>query len=343
MLKKIIFLLLSAVTLGHVAYAQKGSISATITPAEILIGEQAVIDVEVIVPKDATVIFPHFNDSIVNGVEVLTMLPVDTTATEVWTLSQKYIVTSFDSMLYTIPPIPVLVGNDTLRSNSLGLKVLPPVLPDSVVNYLNEYKASQSDSINFSKLSLHDIKPIKDAKFVLSDYLYPILIGLGVLMLIALIVVLYMMIKNKRKKGYYFKPKEELPPHVVALEQLNELKERKLAAQGREKDFYVELTDILRQYFKRRYQFDATEMLTGEIISSLKSQTVDEDLVKKVDELLSLADLVKFAKFTPMMNECDESLETGFDFVNRTKIVPQENPNEEKTEDSSSEVKQSVK
>ena len=103
--------------------AQRVSVNATVQPSEILIGEQALINLQVIAPKDKEILFPIYQDSIVKGLEVLLMGDPDTTITDkVRTINMKYLVTSFDSTLYFIPSMPVSDGIDTIKSNSFGLK-----------------------------------------------------------------------------------------------------------------------------------------------------------------------------------------------------------------------------
>ena len=111
---------LSLISTAPVA-AQRASAHATIQPTEIMIGEQALINVKVITPKDKTISFPVYESEIVPGVEVIAMLPPDTLIeNNVMTLNFKYVVTSFDSTLYHVPHIPIFDGTDTVFSNSFG-------------------------------------------------------------------------------------------------------------------------------------------------------------------------------------------------------------------------------
>src|SRR5690606_15581874 len=118
-----------AISLSLPLIAQRASVQATVQPTEILIGEQALINLKVITPKDKIIQFPVYEKEIIPGIEVITMLPPDTTIeNNVMTLNFKYVITSFDSTLYHIPHIPVYDGTDTILSNSFGLKVTSPEL-----------------------------------------------------------------------------------------------------------------------------------------------------------------------------------------------------------------------
>ncbi len=321
MLKNKIFILISFLCLLSVSLsAQKATVRATVQPSDILIGEQAVVNLEVIVPKGRTVIFPAYADTLVTGIEVLQMFDVDTLETEVWTLSQKYLITSFDSTLYHIPFMPVIDGNDTIKSNDFGFKVTAPQLSEETLAYLEKLKTAEVDSIDFEQLGIHDIKPVMAPDFVWTDYLEYIYIPLLIFLVFALLVVAYFFITRKKKKGYYFTPKVVLPPHVIAVDALDKLKARKLTQQGHEKEFYTELTDIIRQYIEGRYGINAPEMLTEDIIRAVHLASDTKSSTDSLKQMLTLADLVKFAKFQPLQNENDLSIVNAYLFVNQTKI-----------------------
>lgn len=318
-LKKILLsftLILASVSM----FAQKSTVRATIQPSDILIGEQAIINIEVISPKDRNIIFPLYQDTLITGIEVLKMLPPDTLLNEVMTINQKYIVTSFDSTLYHIPYMEVIDGTDTLRTNDFGLKVSAPQLSDSTLAYLELLKNNQTDSIDFARLNISDIKEIQNPPFVWQDYLEFLYIPLLILLVLALIGLATYFILRKRSKGYYFTPKIILPPHVVALEGLDKLKASKLWQKGQEKEYYTELTDILRGYIDRRFNIDAPEMISDDIIDSVHLVTDTRSATDGLAQILKLADLVKFAKYTPFADENDLSLVNAYLFVNQTKV-----------------------
>ena len=301
-------------------FAQKTTVRATIQPSDILIGEQAIINVEAIVPKGRQVMFQVYPDTLIKGVEVLDMLKPDTVMTEVMTISQKYVVTSFDSTLYHIPHMMVIDGKDTLLTNDFGLKVSAPQLSDSTLAYLEKLKNHETDSIDFVKLQLNDIKDIQSQPFVLMDFLEEFLIPLLGVLLLAIIGLVIYFILRKKKMGYYFKPKVELPPHVAALQKLDKLKASKIWQRSQEKEYYTELTDILRGYIDRRFSINAPEMISDDIISAVHLATDTRSATDGLAQILRLADMVKFAKYVPFTDENDLSLVNAYLFVNQTKI-----------------------
>ncbi len=318
----VLILLTLLIFINQNIFAQKTSVQATIQPAEIQIGEQAIINLKVIAPKGKTIQFPVYELEIVPGLEVLTMLKPDTLIeNEVATMNFKYLVTSFDSTLYYVPHIPVYDGTDTIFSNSFGLKVISPVLKDSTVAYLEKLNTGQTDSIDFQQLQLNDIKAIQKPKFVWTDYLWILwmfLIVIGVIILVGLIII---MMLRKKNKGYFFTPPEILPAHARALKELDRLKADKIWQQDREKEFYTKITDILRRYIYDRYHVNAMEMTSNEILDQIRKKIeLDHDsAVDNLQQILSLADMVKFAKQKPYQNENDLSIVNAYLFVNQTR------------------------
>ncbi len=299
---------------------QRASAHATIQPTEILIGEHALIDLKVITPKDKVISFPVYENEIIPGIEVIAMLPPDTVIeNNVMTLNFKYVVTSFDSTLYHVPFIPVFDGTDTIFSNSFGLKVTSPELSDSTLSYLDKINRGETDSIDFKELQINEIKAIKKAPFVWTDFLWILWLILGVALLLALIGLIIYLIVNKKKKGYFFTPPVVLPAHVRAANELDKLKAEKIWQQGREKEFYSKLTDILRRYIYEREGINAMEMTSGEILNNIRQISDVDSVYNNLKQILSTADLVKFAKYKPYPDENDLSMVNAYFFVNQTK------------------------
>lgn len=347
--KKILILitLLSCISIQFSTFAQRSTAKATVQPYEIAIGQQATISLEVIAPKGRQLQLPVYADSLVNGLEVLAMLKTDTVyAHEVMTITQKYIVTSFDSALYHIPYMPVIDGQDTIQSNGFGLKVISPMLSDATLGYLEQINNQQTDSIDFDKLGVYDIKAVQTPPFVWQDYLIYIGLVLLILLILAAIGIGVYMYLQKKKKGYYFKPVVVEPPHVIALHALDHVKLEKLWQQGKEKEYFTEVTDILRKYIESRFGVNAFEMTSDEILTVVKNFMIAESSNESLHQILRLADLVKFAKYKPLPDENDLSLVNAYLFVNQTKkedpITPVDSNELNSGDDSNDEAEASI-
>lgn len=326
---------------SYQVYAQKASAHVTVEPTEIEIGRQALITLKVIAPKEKRIAFPIYDKEIVPGIEVLTMLPIDTVIeNNVMTLNFKYIVTSFDSTLYHIPAMPIYDGTDTILSNSFGLKVVSPQLSDSTLAYLEKINKGETDSIDFKQLQLNDIKPLQKPPFVWTDYLWVLWILLGIALLIGLIGLVIYLVLKKKKKGYIFTPPVVKPAHVRAIEALDKLKQEKIWQQGREKEFYTQLTDVLRVYIEERYGIGALEMTSGEILNKIRQVTEADSVYENLKQILSTSDLVKFAKFKPYPDENDLSMVNSYFFVNQTREPDPLPSKEELKEDKQTETEE---
>jgi glycerol-3-phosphate cytidylyltransferase-like family protein len=108
-------------------------------------------------------------------------------------------------------------------------------------------------------------------------------------------------------------------PHQKAMMVIEEIKADKMAMAEDPKDYYTKLTDTLRKYIEERYGFNAMEMTSQEIIERLMS-TDDPKSLEELKQLFNTADLVKFAKYSTLINENDANLVNAVDFINQTKV-----------------------
>jgi hypothetical protein len=225
-------------------------------------------------------------------------------------ISLDYTITSFDEGLYYIPPFAILTGNDTLFTNSLSLKVMDDLKVDTV-----------------SK-QIYDIKGVMKPEFVLTDYIY-ILAILWFILIVLAVIIYFVFVKKKKLKTLLKKTKTVLPPHLKALKALEKVKEKKLWQQGWHKEYYTQLTDILRIYLYERFSVNAMEMTSDEILNAITACHEADSARENLQQILRLADLVKFAKFTPLPDENDLSYINARLFVNQTQ--PEEIVNKEIT------------
>lgn len=90
-----------------------------------------------------------------------------------------------------------------------------------------------------------------------------------------------------------------LDPHEEAFRALRSLEDRALLEAEEYGAFQLELSRIVRQFLSRKYEVAAMESTTREIIAQLKHTPFPGGQVSTVKELLSMADLVKFARAEP--------------------------------------------
>jgi hypothetical protein len=151
-------------------------------------------------------------------------------------------------------------------------------------------------------------------KEFLKEYGWYIAGGIAVILAIAL----FFYWRARRKKPTpVAKPVIRRPAHEIAFEQLAAAEKEKLWQNGNYKEYHSRLSDIVRTYIEHRFGINAMELTTDEILASLKTMPAREkDLLRHV---LSLSDLVKFAKASPINTENELSISYARDFIEATK------------------------
>ena len=301
----ILIALLCLLPMGRTV-AQSVTVEAKIDSLQILIGEQAKVQLQVAMDAKQLAVFPAYTDTLVRGVEIIETVKPDTqflNDRQRMLITQEYIITSFDSALYYLPPMPVTVDGKEYRSKALALKV-----------YSMPVDTLHPDQF-FGQ------KTVMKAPFAWEDWY-------GLMACGALIII---RIRDNKPIIRKIKVEPKLPPHQAAMKEIERIKSEKVWQKGEPKTYYTELTDTLRTYIKDRFGFNALEMTSSEIIDKLLEMN-DKDAISDLKELFQTADLVKFAKHDPQMNENDANLINAIDFINETKQPEEENQKPQPTE-----------
>lgn len=299
-------LIIALLTVVTTVTAQNVSVSATLEPAQLQIGEQAVLRFTVAQPQDKSVVLPLLSDTITHGVEIVEIGKPDTVSLDNnrIQIDQDYLITSFDSGFYFVPAYAFVCDADTIYTQPLGLSV-------------------HTVAVNPETDDIKTIKPIMSAPFLWSEVLTWASYALLGLIVIALIVFVLLKYVFKKKVPFITTaPEPVIPPHVVALNRLETIKNEKMWQTGQIKDFYTELTDVLRVYMDGQFGINAMELTSDEIMALVKKEPQMDAVRQQLQELLTLSDLVKFAKMIPLENENERSLLWAFTIVETTK--PQE-------------------
>ena len=107
-----------------------------------------------------------------------------------------------------------------------------------------------------------------------------------------------------------------MSPRERALEELNELLAKHLVEKNRVKDFYVELTMVVRRYIERQHHIRAPEQTTEEFLAAVSSDArFDATVVKRLRSFLEAADLVKFAAYHPDGTNIDGAIGTAKSYI----------------------------
>lgn len=317
---RFLYILLSAICLSvsFGATAAPVTVKASLDSAYILMGKQTLLHLEVV--KDAStpgqIVMPQ-GDTLTREVEVIGVQRNDTVdlGNNRVQILHDIIIQSFDSGLYTLPPMLYVAGNDTFRSNELALKVLP-VTVDSLKT-VHDYADVQEPDTRF-----YDYLPD-----FLTDYWWILL----VLIVIAAGIWAYWKYLRKGEIPLVHK-KKETPPYEVAIQELNRLKESHLCERGQEKEYYTRLTDILRVYLDKRFGINAMEMTSSQIVSTLSANNETNGPDKYIRSILEIADFVKFAKVRPLPDDNANVFSWAMQFVEDTKPAPESVDNADNAE-----------
>ena len=290
-----------------IAQAQKIQAKAVIDSTNILIGDQINLRIELDQPDNVNIEFPVIGDSLSSTVEVVTKSPLDTfklDETEQIKIIQNLTITSFDSGKQVVPPFYFRLKYDELYDTieTLPAEFFVHSMPiDTTKGPVDIKKPYQAP------VSLKEVTP----------YI------LGAILIGALIFFLFYYIQRKRKNKPIFakaaKPKE--PAHILALRELDRIKEEKLWQTEEIKTYYSLVSDTLRTYIQDRFNIQAMEYTTEETVMAFQQQKnlVSAKSLEELKSILSLSDLVKFAKYTPLPDDHNLTLMNAYFFVNQTK------------------------
>ena len=145
------------------------------------------------------------------------------------------------------------------------------------------------------------------------------------LIILAITYYIYIRLRDNKPIITHIRIVKKLLPHQKAMKEIEQIKADKMVTAENSKEYYTKLTDTLRKYIEERYGFSAMEMTSSEIIEKLMA-TQDQKALDELRELFTTADLVKFAKYSTLINENDKNLVSAIDFINQTKLenVPTE-------------------
>jgi hypothetical protein len=257
--------------------------------------------------------------SLGNKIEVLRDFKLDTLSIKegVKELEAEVILTSFDSGYYKLP-LPLVIIQNEPKLSDVGEVVsdfdtLAFNTPSFYVNTIQ---------IDTAKFQMKEIKGQIKYPITFREIIPWVLLGL---LVIAIALAVYRYIKYKKEnKDFFGHAIVKDPPHIVALKELEKLRNQKLWQNGKQKQFYTIITDTLRSYIENRFSVSAMEKTSGEILNELEEQKIEARAYKALTELFQLSDFVKFAKYTPIEAENEEAIPKAVTFINSTFMATEE-------------------
>jgi len=302
----LLFFLLFKISIG-----QKINISAALDSTKIRIGEQVKLDLYVSYSakqNNLKIQWPNIADTITDKIEVISVSAIDTTSPDksnpdIIQQHQQITISAYDSGYFAIPGFKFFINNDSANafySQSLFLEV-HTVPTDSSITKTKDIKPPFAEAFNWKWYS---------------KYFYW---GFTLLVIIILIVLITIYFTKKNKIVVLKSEKPKIPAHIIALQSLEKIKNEQIWKEEKTKEYYSSISDTIRLYIEERFKVNALESTTAEIMKAFRSQVVDKESKDKLQQLLMLSDLVKFAKQFPIISEHTFTLQNAFDFVNETK------------------------
>ena len=164
----------------------------------------------------------------------------------------------------------------------------------------------------------------KGLRDVRSPVYFPVnYFSLFIILILMLLTGLAVFIYLKRKRRDI---KEELPvdtrlPWEIADDQLTELAKSSYLEEGHFKEYYSQLSSIIRYYFENRFEIRAPEMTSEEFLWSLeRSRDLKTHHKETLKKFITSCDIIKFAKHIPRVEEAEESFQFARQLVAETKI-----------------------
>jgi hypothetical protein len=267
-------------------FAQK-KVVTTIDTTKNKIGAEFKLTLKTDVDTLSSVVFPNVMNF--GALEVIQSYPIDTIRKkDRYELIKKYGLTQFDSGKFKIPRVQILINNHVFLSDSLLVEVV-------------------NVPVDTLKQKMYDIKDIIPAQNTIGDWWNYLLV---ILLLCGIGFLIYWFVK-KRKTTIIEEDKYKTPIEK-ATNKLNKLEQKELWQRGEIKEYYSELTDIVRNYIEEAIEIPAMESTTSELIEGLKQASLkkkmkhSKETIENLFTVLKQADLVKFAKSKPLDFEITE-------------------------------------
>ncbi|MBK7629810.1 MAG: hypothetical protein IPJ23_03740 [Ignavibacteriales bacterium] len=303
---KNIFLILFF-TISFRLFAQQISATASTDTSDYMIGDQIKYSLSLEMDKNVYIINPFFKDSLKNTDVLGVSDPIVEENENGKTVKYLFVLSRFDSAEVTIPPIKIeyrTKGDTTLK-----------------------FILSNSITFNVHRVNVDVKEEIKDIKPPIRPFDFTFLIYILIAFTIISVLVYYFVYKKylKRKQEIMIQKKEEkLLSHQLALRKLDQLEKEELWQKGFVKDYHSKITEIIREYFEKQFSLPALERTTTESLKLLSKHPQGIKVIDITAQFFNNADLVKFAKFTPLESVNFEMMTQANEIIHRTMSVQKE-------------------
>jgi hypothetical protein len=303
-LRRVFCIVLIALSAVGVSLAQGDArVTARMDATQVTVGDQARMFIEVQnKPSAGRLQWATIPDSF-NNLEIVEKGKIDTlTNGDVVTYKQRLLITGFDSGLFKIPAfvfsvIPNQGTSYTIQTDSFGLLV-------------------QTVAVDTTK-GFKGIKGVMYVKYNWLDYIWYIVAGIVLLALVIGLTIYF--VKKRKNRPVPQGPVESLQEYTLRM--LGELDSKQLWQKKQVKEYYVQLTDIVRNYIEQRFNTQAMEITTDELLDKVQLHRELLQYYGILADILHTADLAKFAKAQPLQQEHTEAMAKAKQFVDTSRPV----------------------
>lgn len=307
----IIACLLSLFSAAHAA--EEGSRIPIIVSAEAdagthYIGDKIEYSIKVIAEKGVEVELPYFEDEI-GGIPIKDFSSKEKRGLfGKKTLVHVYILTTFEPAEYFIPAALIKYRRgaegtlDEIRTKEVKIEI---------------------KSVLEGEKGVLGIRDIKGPVAIVSVAARAINI-IAILAIIVILIFAFSLMRKKRDAA----PIPVKPAHEIAYEALERLNRLDLIKEGKVKEYYSGLSNIIRHYLENRFSLRAPEMTTEEFLIEAKdTENLSRDDKILLKDFMLHCDLVKFAKYGPTGNEIDSNSQSAKLLIDQTKEVEKKEAN----------------
>ncbi len=309
-LRNILFIyLIIQILIGEVASNGKIELNSKVDRSKITIGDLITYSIIIKRDKDVEIILPSLGANL-GQFEIRDYKIYDKRKEDNKIIEQvDYIISTFDIGEYEIPSVEI-------KYKIKGSKEEGILKTDKIVITVESVKPSEAGDIR-------EIKPPVEIPYNWKPLIYWALIVLG--LIIIAIAVVYIVKRRKRIKEIMPQFIEAIiPPHELAYQRLKKLEESELLVDGKVKQYYIEISEIIRKYIEGRYSIIAMELTTTDLIIRMNGDGISPDHIAMFEEFLNKCDLVKFAKYIPTDVENNDIMKLALDIIDKTKMEVKE-------------------
>ncbi|MBQ0148444.1 MAG: hypothetical protein KBS93_08385 [Flavobacteriaceae bacterium] len=252
-------------------------IEAKIDTSRIRIGEPARLTYKVDYKKGDKIQFQTLKDTLSHHIEIIDQKFDTVMEGEQNKIIHQLDLTSFDEGEFLIRTIPVIINGQTFKTPSFQINV-------------------EDVKVDTAQAKVHPIKPVMTEEYTLKDYWNKYWI-IGIAALIAFIIAIVLIVLYIRSKSRNLKNKIPKTPYEEVIDGLKSIDAKKYLKRGEQKEFYTQLSFLLRRYIGKVYSVSALELLSDDLVQFITKKTdiLEEDKIE-FKKFLFDADLAKFAK-----------------------------------------------